>query len=77
MAVEGGEGSTEGFMAVDDFVKGVVEGEEVEGAMEAEGGREVVGGGVRFELIEEPEAFLGEGEGDRWGARGGEDGGKV
>ena len=49
-------------MAGDEVVEGVVEGFGVEVAGEAECGGDVVGGRGAFELVEEPQALLGEGE---------------
>ncbi len=63
LSVEGAEG----FVAGGEVVECVGEGVVVEGAGEAECGGDVVGGGGSFELVEEPQALLGVGEGDVFG----------
>jgi hypothetical protein len=66
------EVSAEDFVAGEEMSEGEVEGVEVELAAEADGHGEIVGGRSGLELVEEPEALLGEGEGERGGARSGE-----
>jgi hypothetical protein len=61
-------------VAADDLGEGALEGGVVEEAGEADGGGDVVGGAEGLELIDEPEALLGEGERGGVVARDGEDG---
>ncbi len=68
------EGGAQRLVAGDDGVEALLEGGNVEEACQAQGAREVVGAGRRGELVEEPEALLGEGERDRGRARAREEG---
>ena len=60
----GGKRGAQDFVALDDLAEAVLGGRRVERSHDAHGGGDVVGGAVRFELIEEPEPLLGEGEGE-------------
>ena len=58
----GGEGGAQGLVAGDDGVQGPLQGGDVQGPGEPEGGRDGVDGGAGGQLVEEPQALLGEGE---------------
>ena len=64
-AVAAAEGGAQDFVAGDDAVEGALQGAGVECAAEFECAGDVVGaaGSFAFELVEEPEALLGPGEG--------------
>ncbi|MCK8501112.1 hypothetical protein M0222_25350, partial [Myxococcus fulvus] len=64
-------------MARDEGVEAELEGLRIEWAGEAHEGRHVVGGRAGLELVDEPEALLGEGEWEGPGARDGEDGRRL
>jgi hypothetical protein len=63
LPVEEGEGSAEGFVAVDDLIEAGGDGVDLEGPVEFEGGGNVVGGAARLELVQEPEPLLRERQG--------------
>ena len=64
------EGCAQGGMALDQVGQGEAESVEVEVAAEAPQGREVIGGEIRLELVEKPEAGLGVGSGEGLAALG-------
>ena len=78
-AVGAGEGGAQGFVAADEFVDGALQRGRVQGAAQAQRLGHVVGGAGGVELVEEPEALLGErerqgavaGHGHQRGRRGG------
>ena len=77
-AVEGGEGGPEHLVAVNDGLEGLAQRGGIQVALQAQGeGFEVGGIPLPIELMEEPEALLGEGEGEGCGSIGGEDGQQV
>jgi hypothetical protein len=58
------KGSAKGLVASNQGVEGLLEVALVQGALQPKGLRDVVEGAVWFELVEEPEALLGKGEGE-------------
>jgi len=56
------EGRSQGFVPAHNFTERLREGWRVEDSFDAKGKRDVVEGGARLQLLEEPEAFLGKGE---------------
>ena len=48
------KGGAQGFVALDDFVETLLQRRQVERSLETDGGRNIVGGEARFQLIEEP-----------------------
>ena len=60
-AAGGVETGTEDFVAANDFVQSGAEGGDVERTGDADAGGDIVLGAARFEVVEEPESFLGEG----------------
>src|SRR6185295_11216896 len=65
----GREGGAQRLVALDDGVEAALEGADVEGAAQADGGRHVVAGVAGVHLVEEPEAPLREGERPLGGVR--------
>jgi hypothetical protein len=61
-AVDGREVSAKRLVALDEEEKGLLESVTVEGPVDTEDGGDVVGGAAGLELVEEPQALLGEGE---------------
>ncbi len=74
VALVGDEGA-QGFVACDDVIERCGQGVVVEGAGQSQAAGHVVGGGGSFELVEEPQALLGVGQWDVFGALAGGEGG--
>ncbi len=62
LACVGGEGGAQRLVAADHFGEGALQGLHVQRAFEAQGRGHVVLHAAGFELVDEPEALLGEGE---------------
>ncbi len=71
------EGSAQGFMPAHQLLEAALQRRDVERPVHAHEGGHVVGGAAGLELIDEPQALLGEGERQRPGARHGDDGGGL
>ncbi|GMU11134.1 hypothetical protein ASNO1_73880 [Corallococcus caeni] len=56
------EGGAQGFVARDERLEGAAQGLDIQAPQQAQGDRKVVGRVVRRQLVEEPEALLGEGK---------------
>ncbi len=63
------EGGAQGFMARHEELEAALQCGDVQGTLDANGGREVVAGAVGLQLVQDPQALLGEGQGQRAGAR--------
>ena len=72
LAVVPGEAGPQRLVAADDLAQARAQRGDVERPVEAGGERDVVGREPRLELVEDPQPLLGEGEGDRAVAGGGE-----
>ncbi len=70
----GDEAGAQGLVATDQLVEGAGEGVGVQLPVDLEGGGDVVEGAVGLEPVEEPQALLGEGEGQVSGASHGRQG---
>ena len=64
LAIHGNEGGAEDLMAAGDFLKDAPQRFDIQIAAEAQCGGDVVERAARLHLVEEPEALLGEREGD-------------
>ncbi len=71
-----GEGGAQGFVAVHQLIEAALQGRHVEQAVHAHEGGHVVGGTVGFELVDEPQPLLREGQGQCARAGHGDDGGR-
>src|SRR5438093_978081 len=62
LPIDGRERGAQRGVALDDRVEAALQHGDVEPAREAKGRVDVVGGGPRLQLVEEPQPLLGEGE---------------
>ncbi len=71
------EGGAQRFMTEHQRLEGTLECRQLECALQSQSGGDVVGGGARLELVDEPEALLSEGERQHAGARNGAHGWRL